>query len=336
MSAPLTVPVREIVTTPRENPPDWRRRLLRLLADKGIFAFTALVVLAALVLVSGFASTANIIDVFHRASAIGIVAVGMTFVVISANYIDLSVVAQVAIAGVALMAFSSYGLITAMAIGIGLCLVFGLVNGFAVGVLRANSVVVTLGTTGIGLGTLALATKGTIYYGEADGVTAAFGAARLGVLPYSALVLVLVAVVAGLLLSKTIFGFSLRSLGSNREAARLVGIRSGQVIIGAFLVTSVCAAIAGFVLASYSNTAVATMSAGFDFSALAAVIVGGNSLFGGKGSIMRTLVGVIFIAVVSNVLVLIGLTFEWQQFVTGTIIVVAVALDALSRKAGLR
>jgi ribose transport system permease protein len=89
-------------------------------------------------------------------------------------------------------------------------------------------------------------------------------------------------------------------------------------------------------LASFSNTAVATMSNGYDFSALAAVIVGGNSLFGGRGSIQRTLLGVIFIAVVSNILVLVGLPFAWQQLVTGTIIVAAVAADAASRRAGLR
>ena len=333
MTAPVLAPT---TGTEKPGPVDRRRVILAFVSDKGIFLFTGLVILAALVLVNGFASTANVVDVFHRASSIGIVAIGMTFVVISANYIDLSVVAQVSAAGVSLMAFNSLGVIPAMAIGIGFCLIFGLVNGFAVGILRANAVVVTLGTTGIGLGLLALVTKGTIFYGDPNGATAAFGAFRIGPVPSSALVLALVAIVAGVLLGKSSFGFTLRSIGSNREAARLVGVRSGLYVIGAFLATSVCSAIAGFVLASYSNTAVATMAAGFDFSALAAVIVGGNSLFGGKGSILRTLIGVIFIAVISNVLVLLGFTYEWQQFVTGTIIVIAVASDALSRKAGLR
>ncbi len=333
------------MTTPVIAPPaaaekpalvDRRRAALVFASDKGIFLFTGLVIVAAIILVNGFASTANMIDVFHRASSIGIVAIGMTFVVISANYIDLSVVAQVAAAGVSLMAFSSLGVVPAMAIGVGSCLIFGLVNGFAVGVLRANAVIVTLGTTGIGLGILALVTKGTIFYGDPHGAIAAFGSFRIGAVPASALVLAGAAIVAGVLLGKSSFGFTLRAIGSNREAARLVGVRSGHYVIGAFVTTSICCAVAGFVLASYSNTAVATMAAGFDFSALAAVIVGGNSLFGGKGSILRTLIGVIFIAVVSNVLVLLGFTYEWQQFVTGTIIVIAVALDALSRKAGLR
>lgn len=320
------------VAPARQAPP----AALTVLSEYGIFIVTAVTIVVAAVAVNGFASTANVVDIFHRAAPVGIVAVGMTFVVISANYIDLSVVSQVAIAGVTLLSLGADNLPLGIVCGIALCVLVGLLNGLAVGVLRANAVVVTLATGGASLGVLSLVTSGTIYYGSSGGLVDRFGHTRLGPFPLVAVSLLVVAVIGWFLLSRTVFGFSLRSLGANRAAARLSGVRGGWTVTGAFVVSSLCCAAAGFVLASISSTAVATMSNGYDFSALAAVIVGGNSLFGGRGSVQRTLIGVIFVSVVANILVLLGLPFAWQQLVTGSIIVAAVALDSLSRKAGIR
>lgn len=125
-----------------------------------------------------------------------------------------------------------------------------------------------------------------------------------------------------------------RSFGTNERATRLNGTNTGRIIIGAFLVTSLAAMIAGFVLAAFSNTAVSAMSTGYDFRALAAIIVGGTSVFGGKGSVMRTLLGVIFVSVLTNVLVLSNISFGFQQMAIGILIVFAVSIDALARKVG--
>jgi len=92
--------------------------------------------------------------------------------------------------------------------------------------------------------------------------------------------------------------------------------------------------VAGFVLAAFSNTAVSAMSTGYDFQALAAIIVGGTSVFGGKGSVLRTLLGVIFVSVLSNVLVLLNIGFGYQQMALGVLIALAVTVDALARRAG--
>jgi len=332
----------ELIKTPTPSPSRKTGRnrtsqAVAWVASRGIFVFTGALLVFSAIFVHGFASSVNIIDVFHRASAIGIVAIGMTFVVISANYIDLSVVAQIATSGVILMALSpEFGILGAMGIALFFALLYGVVNGVSVGFLKANAVVVTLGTTGIGVGILSLVSGGTIFYGPVGGPIDAFGDARVGPFPLSAFVLIAVAIVAGIVLSRTKFGFMIRSYGSNKQATRLAGVNSGGVVVGAFVLTALAAMIAGFVLAAYSNTAVSTMSDGYDFRALAAVIIGGNSLFGGRGSILRTLVGVIFISVLSNILVLSGFSFAWQQLVTGAVIVFAVALDALARKAEKR
>ena len=307
------------------------------MSQNGIFIFTAILILFALIFVDGFGSLMNITDVFHRAAPIGIVAVGMTFVVISGNYLDLSVVAQVATAGVILIAVSNnYGLFPAILAALAAAMLFALVNGTAVGIFKANAVIVTLATTFIGLGLLRFFSGGSIFFGPPDGPIRTFGLGKIGPIPYSAIVLIIMTIVLGLLLNRTNFGFLVRSFGVNESATRLGGTNTALVIIGAFLVTAVAAMIAGFVLAAFSNTAVSNDGVGYEFRALAAIIVGGTSVFGGRGSVYRTFLGVIFVSVLTNILVLSGISFGYQQVALGVLIVLAVSLDALARKVAQR
>lgn len=303
------------------------------LAEQGVFLFTAALVLFALVFIDGFASLPNLTDVFNRAAPIGIVAAGMTFVVISGNYLDLSVVAQVATAAVTLIAITNaVGILPAFLAAILIALIYGLINGVAVGVFKANAVIVTLSTTFIGLGVLRWLTGGSIYFGASDGPIRLFGTTRIGPVPLSMLLFVAVTLVLSLVLTRTSFGFMVRAYGSNREATRLAGANTPMVVIGAFTMSAIGAMLGGFVLAAFSNTAVSAMSDGYDFRALAAIIVGGTSVFGGRGSVMRTLLGVVFVSVLTNIMVLSGLGFGFQQMAIGLLIVLAVSVDALARK----
>ncbi len=303
------------------------------MAQQGIFIFTAVLVLFAVVFIDGFASLPNLTDVFNRAAPIGIVAAGMTFVVISGNYLDLSVVAQVATAAVVLIAVTNaVGLVPAILFATVIALVYGIVNGLAVGVFKANAVIVTLATTFIGLGVLRWLTGGSIYFGEGDGPIRTFGTTRIGPIPLAMLLFIVVTVLLSLVLTRTNFGFMVRAYGSNREATRLAGVNTPLVVIGAFTMSALAAMLGGFVLAAFSNTAVSSMSDGYDFRALAAIIVGGTSVFGGRGSVMRTLLGVVFVSVLTNIMVLTGLGFGFQQMAIGLLIVLAVSVDALARK----
>jgi ribose transport system permease protein len=305
------------------------------MSEQGVFVFTALLLIFAGIFIDGFASVDNITDVFNRAAPIGIVAVGMTFVVISANYLDLSVVAQVATSAVLLIAVSnSNNMLLGMALGLLVAVVYGVVNGVAVGVFRANAVIVTLSTTFIGLGLLRWASGGSIYFGDPDGVIATFGKTEIGPFPLAMLVLILVTLAMHFVLTRTTFGFLVKSFGSNRQATRLAGVNTPLVVIGAFTVSALGALLGGWVLAAFSNTAVSSMSDGFDFEALAAIIVGGTSVFGGKGSVLRTLLGVVFVSALTNIMVLSGYGFGYQQMAIGALIVLAVSVDALARKVG--
>lgn len=307
--------------------------LLQWMAERGIIVFTIALVLVAAIFIDGFASLVNITDVFNRAAPIGIVAVGMTFVVISANYLDLSVVAQVATAAVVLIGVSNASnIFVAVALAVVIAAVYALVNGVAVGIFNANAVIVTLATTFIGLGLLRWISGGSIYFGPNDGPIRAFGTTELGPFPLSMLVLILVTLILSFVLTRTQFGFVIKAYGSNHEATRLTGVNTAWVVIGAFGLSALGAMIGGFVLAAFSNTAVSSMSAGFDFRALAAIVIGGTSVFGGKGSVLRTLLGVVFIATLTNIMVLSGLGFGIQQMAIGALIVAAVSLDALAKR----
>ena len=323
--------------TPTQSESSRLAGVLTWMSQNGIFIFTAILILFALIFVDGFGSLMNITDVFHRAAPTGIVAVGMTFVVISGNYLDLSVVAQVATSGVILIAVSNnYGLFPAILAALAAAMLFALVNGTAVGIFKANAVIVTLATTFIGLGLLRLFSGGSIFFGPPDGPVRTFGLGKIGPIPYSAIVLIIMTIVLGLILNRTNFGFLVRSFGVNESATRLGGTNTALVIIGAFLVTAIAAMIAGFVLAAFSNTAVSNDGVGYEFRALAAIIVGGTSVFGGRGSVYRTFLGVIFVSVLTNILVLSGISFGYQQVALGVLIVLAVSLDALARKVAQR
>lgn len=310
-------------------------RTIQWIAERGIFVVTAVLILGAAFFVDGFASVVNITDVFHRAAPIGIVAIGMTFVVISGNYLDLSVVPQVATSAVILIGVSNaYGMPAAIAAAGIVAVLYGVVNGVAVGYFKANAVIVTLATTYIGLGLLRWLSGGSIFFGPAGGPIETLGQIKIGPVPLSAMVLVLMAVLLAFVLNRTGFGFAVRAYGSNKEATRLAGISTSRVVLGAFVITSLSAMVAGFVLAAFSNTAVSTISQGFDFGALAAIIIGGTSVFGGRGSVLRTVLGVIFVSVLTNILVLSNIGYGWQQVAIGVLIVLAVSIDAVARRVG--
>jgi len=311
-----------------------RQRMARVVELGIVIAFVVLLLIG-VTTVSGFTSTQNLRAVLTDSAFLGIVAVGMTFVVISGNYIDLSVVAQIATSAVIVTVLETHGLVLAIGVAVLVNLAFAAANGLGVGIMKANGVVVTLAVETAGIGLLEHFTQGAQYTGKSS-VLQSVATASAGPIPLVFMILLLVAAIGQAVLSRTNVGLSIRSVGSRRDAARAAGVRTARSVFAAFAISSVCCAIVGILLAGFNNNALPSMGQGFDFNALAAVIIGGTSLFGGRGSVLHTIVGVLFIEVLLNMLVIAGLPFEWQQFVKGLIIVAAVAGDALLRRRGLR
>lgn len=310
---------------------DAPRRSLPHLWRYGIFVITGLLVLTSAATVHNFATSNNIYTILSSASFIGMVAVGMTLVVISGNFIDLSVVAQVGLAGAVFLNVAPKGIALAAFATIGSCLVFGAANALLVGVFGANAIIVTLGTEVAGLGIAESLTGGSEYSGSSSAV-AHFGVAGWGPIPVIFVVFLGVAFFAYLLLDRTTIGFTFRAVGANRRAARAAGIPIPRRVALAFVVVSICAAGAGCLQAAFTNTAIVTNGTGFDFNSLAAVAIGGTSLFGGRGGVGRTVVGVLFIAALDDLLTLVGLPVATQEVVEGLVIVTAISIEIMARR----
>jgi ribose/xylose/arabinose/galactoside ABC-type transport system permease subunit len=299
----------------------------RQLRANGIFVAVTAVILAGALVVPNFGTLDNFSAVIRSVSFIGIIAVGMTFVVIAGAMVDLSIPTAVAGAAILAIRLQDYGLPVAIGAALLIPTLLGVVNGFVCGVLRVNPVVGTLATTTVGGGLILIGTNGGEFsYGSSDAFYR-FGTHYVFGLPISVWVMLAAFIVGHWLLAHTRYGAYVYATGSNYAAARASGVPVRLTVFIAFVLTSLLAAISGILIAAYSNLAAFKVADGYEFEVISAVLIGGASLLGGTGSMIRTLAGVIFAGVVTNILILFGAPFEAQLMVKGTIIIVAVALD---------
>jgi ribose transport system permease protein len=312
------------------TPPTLRNvnEIVRRVGEFGALLPTAILVAFAVVAVPNFMSRSNLSELLFGMAAVGFVALGMTFVVASGNFVDLSVVVQVGLAAVCTIALQDKGLVVALGVGLLLCVACGTLNGVLVATLPGNAIIITLATATVGSGVMTLLTNSAVYQGSSE-TFASFGGQRLGVLPIGFVLLIVGLVIAHVILSSTVTGKQVKLTGSNPKFAHVTGISVHIAACVSFVAASVGCWAAGVLLAGYSNTAYANLGRGYEFDALAAVIIGGNSLFGGRVSIARTAIGLVLVGVLSNILPLIGLPYEAQVIAKGAIVIVAVGLDAL-------
>lgn len=333
-------------TTPERPTTDARAEaprptlLARLLGarESGVLAAFLLLLVVGAVFADGFTNTSNLFNITQQVAQLGIMAVGMTFVILQGE-IDLSVgsiyalgavvCGMVLTAGLPIMV----GILAGVAVGV-LC---GLLNGIATVGLGIPSFIVTLGGLSAYRGIALLLTDGApISLPSGDPATQAFAAiARtrvLGMVPSQFLIMLAVFALGILLLRGTNFGFHVYAVGGNREAARLCGIDTGRVRITAFVLSGALAALSGVLSLAFLSYVQGVTGSGLELSVISAVILGGCALFGGSGSLTGTLIGVAIMGVLQNILVLVGLSSFWQTFSVGVLVVGAVALDAWLRR----
>lgn len=320
------------------------RRLLPLLARFAPLIFLLLLMAFFSILTPRFLSSVNIFNILRQVSIYGILAVGMTFVVLTRG-IDLSVGALVALAGLVAAVVAKGGIegrfvlsagggfgwplaaIAAIAAG-GLA---GLVQGTIVSRLAVPAFVVTLGGMTVFRGLALIIGNG----GPISGFDAAFGwwgRGTLGPVPVPVAVFAVVALAGGFTLRFTRFGRAVYAVGSNPEAARLVGINVGRVLLACYVLIGLCAGLGGFLLAARLNSAEAVAGMQYELNVIAAVVIGGTSLYGGTGSISGTVIGTLLIGVLLNGLVILNISPYVQQLVVGAIIVAAVAFDVIVKR----
>ncbi|MBO3761710.1 ABC transporter permease [Ciceribacter sp. L1K22] len=250
-------------------------------------------------------------------SFLGIVAAGMMMVILL-GHIDLSV--PWTLTAAAMMA-ASVGGDMALPAGIAVGLAVGLVNGLGVAYLRIPSMIFTLGVDSVLRGLMVAHTGGFAPQDQATPLMRFLAADRLLGVPMAIFVWILVSICIALTLSRTSFGRSIYATGNSEGAAYLSGIRTHFVIIGAFMVSGVCAALAGVLLAGYSAKAYQGMGLPYLLPAIAAVVLGGTRILGGQGRYIGTLVGVVLIVLLNSVLSIMQMPEAARQIIYGTVIV---------------
>ncbi|MBV9750778.1 MAG: ABC transporter permease [Acetobacteraceae bacterium] len=279
-----------------------------------------------------FVTTNNVISILLASSLIGIVAVGETFVIVTGG-IDLSTGSVVALAGVlsGLAVQAGWGIGPAVLVGIGLGALCGAFNAFAVTVLNMTPFIVTLAVLAMARGLAFIVTGGNTVFGFPDAYDN-IGGGNLGPLPIAALVTLAVFVIAWTVLARTVFGAEVYAVGGNREAARLAGIPVGRTLALVYIIAGALSGLGGVVLTGRLDSAQPIAAVGLELNAIAAVVIGGASLFGGKGSMLGTLLGVLIIGLINNGLTLWNVQPFWVQFIQGAVIFLAVLVDSLNQK----
>lgn len=307
-----------------------------LLSGLGIVGALVALVIALSLASPHFLTQDNLINVLKQAAPLGIMAVGQTILMISGGF-DISVGATNAMAGaVAAVVWvdGMHELAYPAALAAGAAV--GLVNGLIVTVLRVNPFIATLGTMLIIRSlTIPLTDSSIIIVPEVN--FRWLGSYELLGVPLQLSLFVLALVLGGILLTRTSFGRYVYAIGGNREAARLSGLPVRSVRVSAFVICGLSAGAAGAISVSQLGIAGSQpgVGTGLEFAVIAAVVVGGTSLFGGRGAMWRTAVGVCFLAFLQNGFNLLNLDFSTQQAITGLVILIAVALDAFSRRGRL-
>ncbi|MDX7952629.1 ABC transporter permease [Lichenihabitans sp. Uapishka_5] len=296
-----------------------------------LIVFLAIVVYLTLSTAS-FMSTANLLAILVATSLIAVVACGQTFVIITGG-IDLSSGSVVALAGVVTgMALQAHvPMPLGVAIGVGVGVACGLFNGLAVTFLGMNPFIVTLAVMAMARGLAFILPGGATIFGFDDSFDQ-IGGGLIGPLPIAGIISLAALLVGAFVLGKTVFGAEVYAVGGNREAANMTGIPVRRTLILVYLISGALAGLGGVILTGRLDSAQPIAAQGLELNAIAAVVIGGASLFGGRGSMLGTILGVLLIGVINNGLTLHNVEPFWVQFIQGAVIFLAVLFDSLNTK----
>jgi ribose transport system permease protein len=308
----------------------WRPKDL-LLKYSFVIVFVLLILYLSLS-TSKFLTVPNVVNVFRQVSNQGIIAVGMTMILIMGQ-IDLSVGSLVAFAAVlnALFLKSGMPIPAALLATLGVSCLWGFLNGFVTAKFRLHAFLVTMATQTLIRGMTYTMTGGYPVGGLPQGFFV-YGSGTIGVVPLPVVYMLTIFGIGAFVLSSTTFGRAVYAIGGNEDAARLSGIGVEKVKIGVFLVSALVSAISGLVLSSRLMAGSPEIGIGWELDIVAAVIIGGTNMMGGEGTLSGTLLGVLFIGVLTNGMILLDVTPYMQQVVRGLVILGAVVLNSLQEK----
>jgi len=274
----------------------------------------------------------NIFNVLRQSSFTFIIGLAMTFVLVGGG-LDLSVGSVLALGGV----ISGLALLAGIPIWISVLLgvlagaLVGLFNGFVIAVFKIPSLIVTLGMMYFARGVVQVLTRGNPVYPLPEAFNF-LGQGFIAGVPVVVLVAALLGIVTHVVLTQTAYGRSVFALGGNRETARLSGINVQRITIWIYMICGAAAGLTGVLTAARLASALSNAGTGMELQVIAGCIIGGTSMFGGSGSILGTLIGVAFMNIIANGMVLMKISVYYQSMVIGAIIILAVGIDQYNRK----
>ncbi|POZ93380.1 ABC transporter permease [Petrotoga halophila] len=306
---------------------NWRQNIVYI-AFVIVFLFFSITLFDA-----GFLSKVNILNIFRQTAIIAVMGVGMTFV-ISTGEIDLSVGSITALSSLttALSLEAGYGIILSSIIGLGTGLLIGLANGFLTSSVGIPSFIVTLGMMEAVRGAAMWITNTAPVPIMNERYNFWFGSGNILSIPVLLFWMLLIAIAGDLVYRKTVFGRYTLATGGNEEAARYTGINTNRIKLLTFVLSGTLAGLAGMLYAGRMQSGRFSFGDGDELNVIAAVILGGTSLFGGKGTIVGTIFGALIMGVINNGLILAGLEVSQQMMVSGFIIILAVAFGSKKEK----
>lgn len=320
--------------------------ILSVFSRFGAFIFFVALCIVFAILEPAFLKPINIFNVLRQVSIYGLLAIGMTFVILTAG-IDLSIGSALALSGLVAAAVEKggtglltgaaagegggYGLPAAVGAAIAVGLLAGLLQGLAISKLKVPPFIVTLGGLSAFRGAALVFSSGQPISAFREEYRF-WGQGLIGPVPVPVIIFLSFAVIAFIILRYSKYGRHIYAVGGNKEAARLSGLNVDRLILSVYVITGFFAGLSGFLLSSRLNSAEQVAGVGYELTVIAGVVIGGTSLFGGEGGIFGTVVGILLIGVLANGLTLLNVSSFYQQIIIGLIIVFAVYFDQIVKR----
>lgn len=309
------------------------KNFLSTLKKQGIVLAMILVYVVFAVISKQFRTPDNFILIFRQVATIAVMGAGMTFVIIGGNF-DLSVGSLLSLCSVICIDLhDKIGPIPAILVTLVVGMASGVVSGYLCGYLRLNSMIVTLGMMNVLQALAMMYTNGQfVQMADSNAWFTKIGKGSIGPVPISTVIMAVFIIIMGIVLTKTVYGHHVMSVGGNDEACRYSGINDKQVILKTFVLSGLATAVGAIMLCSRGAAAQATIGETYEFDVISGVILGGASLSGGSGSVYKTFVGVMILGILKNGFVIVGLPYYLQWVAQCVVILIAVYMDIMTKR----
>lgn len=273
----------------------------------------------------------NVYNLFRQVAVLGVMACGMTIVIIGKG-IDLSAAAIMGLSAVANVMLQQYGYAVSVAVAITVGVVCGFINGYFIGKVKANFIIVTLATQILFTATAFIISEGRNLTSRPLPIYSYIGSANIFGFPVIIIFLIIIMIITGILLQKTITGRRLYAVGLNDKAALVAGINTSNITMGTYVLNGLILGIAAVVMTSRISRVRVGQTAPYLFDVITIVVLGGTALTGGVGGIYKTAIGLVIFGIINNGMAILSIPYEYQQLIKGIILILAVLYDEFNRR----